>query len=819
MSVRTEREEREEALIAGLLQEPKRLVELKGFDRSWLHSRECRAIYAAMKQHYDENAAEGRVRFARAETVERVVKERYGKSTGDARIDKARRALRKGVASLLDKLREHPRVDEHAFLAALDGVSEAGLETKAKEVLLSLVDRYETGGVKNLHRALQEAASAVTPGGADAMARPVSETASNVLVTYGKAKKMEGGGYIPTPFPILNKLTNGGKRGRMWLVPGFAKDGKAQPLSARVLTPTGWKRMGDIKVGDEVVDPTGGTAKVSGVYPQGRVAAYRVTFSDGSSTECCLQHLWEVNTSTRQAAGCAPMVVNLKYMLEHKNRYFVPTIQPVDYECQWERPLDPYLMGLLLGDGTFRGDVRISTADRETLDAVRDLLPRGTEVSYRGGYDYGFRKSRSGAGPNSIVKAIRSMGLEDVGSDRKFVPESYKWAPVEVRLSVLQGLCDTDGYATRAGAVEYTTVSKTLASDVVFLARSLGCITRTTKRTTSFTYKGQKKLGKPSFRISISAPMSMPLFRLSRKLSAWYRPRTKPGRIRDPRTPKRGIVSIKYVGNKKQQCISLDSRSQLYVTDDFIVTHNTQLAKELVYHAATACGLGCVAFSGEQTAEEMETMLVVRHSHKFIEGGVSAIRLDAGKLKESEEQAMRETVRDLREGGYGPVRCVRASLGMSIADVRSSLEVISKRQPVDVVMLDHTALFGPSRRVGGDASDTARLSATLQEMKQLALDFQEKGVWLIAPHQIKREGYEKAQERGYYIATDAAGSAEAERSCDVMLWVLRTPELRDTSEVRLGIALDRRGPGHPKGWEEMERYEACAILPMAEENQ
>ena len=468
MSARTERDEREEVLIAGLLQEPKRLVELKGFDRSWLHSRECRAIFAAMRQHHEENAAEGRVRYARAETVERVVQERYGRSSGDARIDKARRALRKGVASLLDKLREHPRVDEHAFLAALDGVSEAGLETKAKEVLLSLVDRYETGGVKNLHRALQEAASAVTPGGADAMARPVSESASNVLVTYGKAKKMEGGGYIPTPFPILNKLTNGGKRGRFWLVPGFAKDGK------------------------------------------------------------------------------------------------------------------------------------------------------------------------------------------------------------------------------------------------------------------------------------------------------------------------------------------------------------TQLSKELVYHAAVACGLGCVVFSGEQTAEEMDTMLVVRHSHKFIDGGVSAIRLDAGKLKESEEAAMRETVRDLREGNYGPTRCVRASLGMSIADVRASLEVISKRQPVDVVMLDHTALFGPSRRVGGDASDTARLSATLQEMKQLALDFQEKGVWLIAPHQIKREGYEKAQERGYYIATDAAGSAEAERSCDVMLWVLRTAELRDVSEVRLGIALDRRGPGHTKGWEEMERYEACAILPMAE---
>src|ERR687887_1353145 len=79
---------------------------------------------------------------------------------------------------------------------------------------------------------------------------------------------------------------------------GFAQ---AQPLDAKILTPRGWTTMGTIAVGDEVIDPEGGTARVTGVFPQGERDIYRVTFSDGSATECDLDHLWQVQRHRNQS--------------------------------------------------------------------------------------------------------------------------------------------------------------------------------------------------------------------------------------------------------------------------------------------------------------------------------------------------------------------------------------------------------------------------------------------------------------------------------------------------------------------------------------
>jgi hypothetical protein len=64
--------------------------------------------------------------------------------------------------------------------------------------------------------------------------------------------------------------------------------------------------MGDIQIGDEVSDPEGGTAFVVGVFPQGEKDIYRLTFSDGSRTECCDEHLWLVNTPLRKWRNCLP---------------------------------------------------------------------------------------------------------------------------------------------------------------------------------------------------------------------------------------------------------------------------------------------------------------------------------------------------------------------------------------------------------------------------------------------------------------------------------------------------------------------------------
>lgn len=89
--------------------------------------------------------------------------------------------------------------------------------------------------------------------------------------------------------------------------------GKAQPLDEPVLTPTGWVNMGDLKVGDEVVGSSGGPTVVTGVYPQGKLDTYLLTFDDGSSTRCSLDHLWKVDRATHDVRPAG--VVTLRDML------------------------------------------------------------------------------------------------------------------------------------------------------------------------------------------------------------------------------------------------------------------------------------------------------------------------------------------------------------------------------------------------------------------------------------------------------------------------------------------------------------------------
>src|SRR3982751_309055 len=72
--------------------------------------------------------------------------------------------------------------------------------------------------------------------------------------------------------------------------------GRAQPLTAKVLTPDGWRRIGDLTVGDLVVASDRLPTPVLGVYPQGRKEIYRVTTQDGGSTLACGEHLWTVRT-------------------------------------------------------------------------------------------------------------------------------------------------------------------------------------------------------------------------------------------------------------------------------------------------------------------------------------------------------------------------------------------------------------------------------------------------------------------------------------------------------------------------------------------
>ncbi len=314
------------------------------------------------------------------------------------------------------------------------------------------------------------------------------------------------------------------------LLQGEVGAGKAQPIEALVLTPSGFKRMAEMQVGDEVANPTGEVTVVTGVFPQGHRDVWRVVLSDGTAVECDDEHLWAVNTSTGWHRRQAPKVKTTREIRDDltkrngESKWYIPAVTACELECGEERPLDPYLLGLLLGDGSLRAKLMISTADEEVLE----------------------------------------LGLRGVRSGDKHVPRAYLVAPVKVRHAVLQGLLDTDGTldGRRGGNVTFLSASEQLARDVQWLVQSLGGVAR---------LRPVMKVGKTYFLVSIRLPNQYPPFRLARK-ARLHQPLTKYHCFR------RAIRRIEYVGRKPVQCISVAHANQLYVTDHFAVTHNTLVA-------------------------------------------------------------------------------------------------------------------------------------------------------------------------------------------------------------------------------------------------
>ena len=362
--------------------------------------------------------------------------------------------------------------------------------------------------------------------------------------------------------------------------------GRAQPVETPVLTPDGFRRIGSLRVGDLVIGSDGRPTPVLGVYPQGVKDVYRVTAQDGASTLACGEHLWQVKTPEDRRRGTHRVVTTTEMRdaglrRAHQRRYELPVVAPVEM-VERDVPLEPYALGLLLGDGclTTATTPSFTTADAEPADAVARVVD-GMEARHKSGLDYTLAvtgRSRGGViTANPVTEALRDLGLAGTTSATKFVPVQYLTNSRAVRLAVLQGLLDSDGGPVRQPGrtcrVQHTTCSDRLRDDVTFLVRSLGGVAYSRTRPAAGRTPGRAG-GRAVWHrhdahvLDIRLPAGVAPFRLARKAAA-YEAAGGGGR------PMRFVDRIEPAGRTECVCIAVGAQDSLYVTDDFLVTHNT----------------------------------------------------------------------------------------------------------------------------------------------------------------------------------------------------------------------------------------------------
>lgn len=329
---------------------------------------------------------------------------------------------------------------------------------------------------------------------------------------------------------------------------------KAHPYDQLVYTPKGLQKWEEIQIGDYLFDTKGGITKVIDIPFNNKTDIYKLTLKDGRTIEASSNHLWKVIDYNG--------LIKVKSTLELKENltrdkgkykesiYYIPKNEGVEFEEQ-EIPLNPYFLGLLLGDGTFscitKTQVKFASCIPD-MEVYMNIL----------GYKYKTWDDRHhNIYYDNIKEIIKSLGLIETRSKTKFIPDIYKYNSKEIRLELLRGLLDTDGYCDKNGNCNYSSISKQLAEDVLFLARSLGI--------NGNILEQSNKYG-PIYLVRFYT--NIRLFNLPRKYQKQ--------KITKTRAYKTGIINIEYIGQKQAKCVTVDSEDHCYLVGDFVTTHNSK---------------------------------------------------------------------------------------------------------------------------------------------------------------------------------------------------------------------------------------------------
>jgi len=361
---------------------------------------------------------------------------------------------------------------------------------------------------------------------------------------------------------------------------GILAGGKLTPLTSCVLTPYGWRLNKDLKIGDKICTPFNGVQKVAGLFPQGVKKIYKVYLLDGRVAECGLEHLWTYRTNKQRykyivsdrsnptAWTFTGTTENIIERLKRGERIYLPTNNAIEFE-EKDLPINPYALGVLIGDGCLTDKVMTEGRNAITISNNEDDVINRFYNAVGGTRIYKQPNCYSKSVFTPRAKQIRQY-LVDAGlntySYNKFIPHEYLFSSIEQRRELLAGLFDTDG-SVDEGSFSYCTTSKRLKDDIMHLARSLGY-----NASVHRDEREQYTTGE-AFRVIIRT--SDEIFHSEKHKKRYAEYLTRKGKNYRKANCHTRIVKIEYDRDEEAQCLYIDDRDHLYMTDDFVVTHNT----------------------------------------------------------------------------------------------------------------------------------------------------------------------------------------------------------------------------------------------------
>ena len=507
---------------------------------------------------------------------------------------------------------------------------------------------------------------------------------------------------IPTGIGKLDETLEGGLgKGELGVIIGPSSFGKSQPLDSKIVTPHGFKKMGEMKVGDEVIGLDGKPHKVIGVFPQGVRPIYKVSFSNGSSCECDIEHLWNVNSlSQRHHSDHTFKTLTLREILDNgliKNKehnFRIPISKSVEFK-EIKTELDPYLVGSCL--------------------------------------------------------------MKNLYSKDKFIPNEYLFNSIENRIAVLQGIMDANACINKDGSCDFYSESKQLALDVQFLVRSLGGFATMSERGELFNV---------TIRFCDS---SIRLFRSENKQELV--------KYQGLNSESLFITNAEYVGEKEAQCILVDSEDHLYLTEDFIVTHNTSLTTSMASHAASK-GFKVLQIVFEDRIKQIQR----KHFGKIT--GVESKDLSKDEYKDKVIKILENY--ENKEELINNLRIVRFPTGEKTAEFigRFIKKLKNNGFSPDLVIIDY---FECLKHIGSSStSEWEKEGITMRKLESLAGD-------LNVAFWIPVQGTKDSVNQELVTMDKSGGSFKKIQIAHIVVSIARTVDDIENNKATIAILKNRAG--------------------------